>query len=465
MSETFDRKVWSLTMDWLGTGESNLPEDPEKRAKLALAAQRDPDVAQVDTWYAEAQPIPDWALKVDRATPHWGIEICNEAWLTYLETQLHKIGGELWYPSIGWCGGSSMARQQWAFGATQALSDWLDGASPDTQNPLAAEIDGLLGERHANKAGAARLLKETIELAIATPPGKFDAHFAGLEATSRLAEEMRARIKYVQFRCGYRWEQIVLESCRAIRDKADRKKEMLLASLQEGDIRDGTVIRLCDFGAFVDLGDADGLIHLSELSWRRVSHPRKVLSVGDKVQVYVLNVDRERKRIGLSLKRLESDTKITETYNLDAGESICSGRVEALAGIRPLDVDRLKPQLRKTPESSYKEGRFWQVGCCNGQIAFVHRDDPLRIPTTAAVLVGLWAWLKAMPASSVASAYPEFVSLAERVRQQLGDVTPVKRWLAGRLFVGVRIWLQEHDHGDLAPPRPALKVYPTLGTN
>ena len=76
------------------------------------------------------------------------------------------------------------------------------------------------------------------------------------------------------------------------------------------------MISLCDFGAFVDLGGADGLIHLSELSWRRVSHPNEVLSVGDKVQVYVLNVDRERKRIGLSLKRLESDpwTQITETY-------------------------------------------------------------------------------------------------------------------------------------------------------
>jgi len=335
MSATFDREVWNLTMDWLGTGETGLPEDPEKQRRIALAAQRDPDVAQVDAWRVQVRSIPDWALKVDRDTPHWGIEICNKAWLAYLEAQLLKVGKGFWYPSDGWCGDESMARRQWASWAVQALSNWLDGASPGAHNPLAAEIDALLGERNAEKAGAARLLKETIELGITTPPGQFDACFEKLEATSRLAKEMRDKIKYLQFRCGYRWEQIVLESCRAIGD---------------------------------------------------------------------------------------------ETYRQG------------------------KP-------------RFWHVGCCNGQISFARRDDPLRIPTTAGVLVGLWAWLKVVPASRVAFAYPEFASLAERVRQQLGDVTSVKRWLAGRLFVGVRIWLQEADHSKLAPPRPALEQYPTLGTN
>jgi small subunit ribosomal protein S1 len=79
------------------------------------------------------------------------------------------------------------------------------------------------------------------------------------------------------------------------------------------------VISLCDFGAFVDLLGADGLVHLSELSWRRVSHPSEVLKVGDEVKVKVLNVDRERRRIGLSLKRLESDpwSSVSERYHID----------------------------------------------------------------------------------------------------------------------------------------------------
>jgi small subunit ribosomal protein S1 len=89
---------------------------------------------------------------------------------------------------------------------------------------------------------------------------------------------------------------------------ADRRRhQQLLAELTEGDVRTGVVRNLVDFGAFVDLGGIDGLIHISELDWRHVDHPSEVLSVGDEVKVYVLNVDRERERIGLSRKRLLPD--------------------------------------------------------------------------------------------------------------------------------------------------------------
>jgi RNA polymerase sigma factor (sigma-70 family) len=104
----------------------------------------------------------------------------------------------------------------------------------------------------------------------------------------------------------------------ALREWRKQSKERLLAELQEGDVRTGEVISICDFGAFVDLGGADGLIHLSELSWRSVAHPSEVVKVGDEVEVYVLNVDRDRKRIGLSLKRLESDpwSLVAERYHI-----------------------------------------------------------------------------------------------------------------------------------------------------
>jgi small subunit ribosomal protein S1 len=72
-------------------------------------------------------------------------------------------------------------------------------------------------------------------------------------------------------------------------------------------VRSGIVSSLADFGAFVDLGGADGLIHLSELSWNRSAKPEDVVQVGQEVEVYVLNVDQERKRIALSLKRLEPE--------------------------------------------------------------------------------------------------------------------------------------------------------------
>jgi len=87
--------------------------------------------------------------------------------------------------------------------------------------------------------------------------------------------------------------------------KAQQKlRVQLLADLHEGAICTGTVVNLTDFGAFVDLGGIDGLLHISEISWNPVEHPRDVFSVGDEIEVYVLDVDRERERIGLSRKRL-----------------------------------------------------------------------------------------------------------------------------------------------------------------
>jgi len=100
------------------------------------------------------------------------------------------------------------------------------------------------------------------------------------------------------------------------------QRQRLLDELTEGDVRTGTVCGLVRFGAFVDLGGIDGLIHISELDWRHVNHPREVLSVGDTVEVYVLRVERERERIGLSRKRLLPDPWLTLTSRLNPGDVV-----------------------------------------------------------------------------------------------------------------------------------------------
>ena len=111
--------------------------------------------------------------------------------------------------------------------------------------------------------------------------------------------------------------RLILSERAASRIWRKEQKEQLLTSLKEGDVCHGRVSSLCDFGAFVDLGGADGLIHLSELSWGRVSHSREVLQMGDEVEVYVMNVNREKRRIGLSLKRLQADpwSQVEEKYS------------------------------------------------------------------------------------------------------------------------------------------------------
>jgi small subunit ribosomal protein S1 len=98
--------------------------------------------------------------------------------------------------------------------------------------------------------------------------------------------------------------RLILSERAALRDWRQSAKQRLLDQLQVGAVCRGVVTSLCDFGAFVDLGGADGLVHLSELSWERVSHPREVLQEGQEVEVYILDVDRDKQRIGLSLRRL-----------------------------------------------------------------------------------------------------------------------------------------------------------------
>ncbi len=99
-------------------------------------------------------------------------------------------------------------------------------------------------------------------------------------------------------------------------------REEILTQLQEGEVRKGTVRNVVDFGAFVDIGGIDGLIHISELDWSYVEKVSDVIKVGDELDVYVLNVDRERQRVGLSRKRLLPNPWERVTDNLFPGDYI-----------------------------------------------------------------------------------------------------------------------------------------------
>lgn len=96
--------------------------------------------------------------------------------------------------------------------------------------------------------------------------------------------------------------RLILSHKAIVEEEKAGKKQELLASLHEGDVVEGTVARLTDFGAFVDLGGIDGLVHVSEISHSHIAKPSDALKVGDKVQVAVLSVDSDRERISLSIK-------------------------------------------------------------------------------------------------------------------------------------------------------------------
>ena len=112
--------------------------------------------------------------------------------------------------------------------------------------------------------------------------------------------------------------RLVFSQLEAEQENRAARKQALLQELEEGMTRKGVVSGLCDFGAFVDLGGADGLVHISELAWSRVHHPSQALSVGDEIEVYVLHLDEAGKRIGLSLKRLQPNpwTLVDDMYHI-----------------------------------------------------------------------------------------------------------------------------------------------------
>ena len=98
--------------------------------------------------------------------------------------------------------------------------------------------------------------------------------------------------------------------------------EQMLASIQPQETRKGVVRNITDFGAFIDLGGVEGLVHVSELSWQYVKHPRDVLTPGQEVEVYVMEVNREQKRIACSLKRLSSNPWALAAEKLHPGDTI-----------------------------------------------------------------------------------------------------------------------------------------------
>lgn len=127
-----------------------------------------------------------------------------------------------------------------------------------------------------------------------------------------------------------RRNRLILSERQATQERRESRKEKLLEELREGQVIEGRVTSLADFGAFVDIGGADGLIHLSELSWSRVNHPRDVLKPGDQVNVMVLNVDREHRKIALSAKRTQPEPWSTALDRYELGQDV-TGTVTQVA--------------------------------------------------------------------------------------------------------------------------------------
>jgi small subunit ribosomal protein S1 len=129
--------------------------------------------------------------------------------------------------------------------------------------------------------------------------------FLGQELRCKVIELNRSR------------NNVVLSRRAVLEDERKEMRQAILDRLSPGDVVEGQISNIVDFGAFVDLDGMDGLIHISELSWSHVNHPSEVLEIGQDVQVKVLDIDRERQRISLGLKQTQSDPwqQVVKAYN------------------------------------------------------------------------------------------------------------------------------------------------------
>ncbi len=153
------------------------------------------------------------------------------------------------------------------------------------------------------------------------PASQIDIHHVD-DMEALVGQKLQAAVQEVD----RKRKQVLLSRRQYIEQERARNQEKLLAELKEGDIVEGTVSSLMDYGAFVDCGGMDGLLHISDMSHAHINKPAEVVSVGSKVQVKVLQLDKEKKRLKLGLKQIQPDPWEGVDSKYRAGDQV-TGRV------------------------------------------------------------------------------------------------------------------------------------------
>ena len=148
--------------------------------------------------------------------------------------------------------------------------------------------------------------------------GFLPASLVDIRRVPNLDEYMGTAIECKVIELNRSRNNVVLSRRAVLEEQRKEDRERILDRLQPGQVVEGTISNIVDFGAFVDLDGIDGLIHISELSWSHVNHPSEILNIGDTVSVKVLDIDRQRQRISLGLKQTQEDPwqRVVDTYNI-----------------------------------------------------------------------------------------------------------------------------------------------------
>jgi small subunit ribosomal protein S1 len=245
------------------------------------------------------------------------------------------------------------AQEQMAWGSVEELMESDDIIESKilgyNKGGLIVGVHGLRGFVPASQISAIRRSQ-----AIGDTPEQRWAKMIGEQISVRIIEVDRSRRRLI---CSER---------AASSESRQSIKERVIEELEEGQVYTGRVTSLADFGAFVNINGADGLVHLSELSWDRIQHPNEILEVGQEVKVKVINIDREKRRIGLSLRALSDDPWRKRVEKFSVGQLVegvitrltkfgafarLDGDIEGLIHISEISENRIEH-----PKEELKEG-------------------------------------------------------------------------------------------------------------
>jgi small subunit ribosomal protein S1 len=211
--------------------------------------------------------------------------------------------------------------------------------------------------------------------------GFLPASLVDIRRVQNLDEYLGQKIECKVIELNRSRNNVVLSRRAVLEEERKEARQQILDRLQKGEVVEGTISNIVDFGAFVDLDGIDGLIHISELSWGHVNHPSDVLSIGQTVQVKVLEIDRDRQRISLGLKQTQEDPweRVVNTYSVG---DVLEGRVtkvvafgafvEVMEGVEGLvHISELAPHHVESPREVVNPGD-------SGMVKILEIDDDRR---------------------------------------------------------------------------------------
>ena len=224
---------------------------------------------------------------------------------------------------------------------------------------LIVSVEGLRGFVPSSQVSALRRMQSTGE----TPEQRWQK-MIGDPISVRVIEVDRER------------RRLILSEKAASTESRQSIKERVLEELKEGEVYTGRVTSIANFGAFININGADGLVHLSEISWDHIEHPREALEVGQEVKVKVINIDRDKKRIGLSIRALLDDPWKSRLEKYSVGQLVegvitrltkfgafarLEGDIEGLIHISEISENRIEHPKEVLKEGDVKSLRVIRI--------------------------------------------------------------------------------------------------------